>query len=173
MSENITPPPAPTPATAPETFSKDYVRELREENKGWRLKAHEQEQAAKSAAEAAQKAVDESAAKVAEAHTSATQRVIRAEMKAAAIKAGLVDLDALQMLDLSSVKLDENGEVTGADDVLAAAKKAKPYLFGDAKTSSTQQPPKPAEMKPKKVSEMSEAEKAAARERIRRGLPPV
>lgn len=150
----VTPAPAPTP----ETFSKDYVRELREENKGWRLKASEYETAAKTAQEAADKAKAEAEAKITEATTAAQARVIRAEIKAAAIKAGMIDLDGLKMLDLSGVKLNDAGEVDGADALLDAAKKAKPYLFGDAKTSSTTPPPKPKEPTEKTAKEMTDAE---------------
>lgn len=171
MSETITqnpPPPAPTPA--PQTFSQEYVRELREENKGWRLKAQEQEQLRVKADEAASAAAAERDAKIAEARSQAEQRVIRAEIKAAAIKAGMIDLDGLKMLDLSKVKLDENGDVLGADEVLADAKKAKPYLFGDAKTSSTTEPPKPKQPNEKiNALEMNDAEYAAAKAKLLSG----
>ncbi len=165
MSETL-PPPNPSPATPVETFSKDYVRELREENKGWRLKATEQEQAAKAAKEAADKAASDATAKIAEATTAAEQRVIRAEIKAAAVKAGMIDLDGLKMLDLSGVKLDENGEVIGADELLADAKKAKPYLFGDAKTSSTSKAPEPKAPAPINALEMTDAEFEAAKAKL-------
>ncbi|MDR3736043.1 MAG: hypothetical protein P4L10_10970 [Acidobacteriaceae bacterium] len=148
----------PAHAPAPETFSKDYVRELREENKGWRLKASEHETAAKAALEAVEKVKVEAEAKVTEATTSAQARVIRAEIKAAAIKAGMIDLDGLKMLDLSGIKLNEAGDVEGAEALLDAAKKAKPYLFGDAKTSSTMPPPKPKEQTEKTAKEMTDAE---------------
>ena len=71
MSDPIAPTPTPTtppaaPAAAapvastaePTTFSAEYVRELRAENKAWRLKAQENEATATSAAEAAKKAKD-------------------------------------------------------------------------------------------------------------------
>lgn len=165
MSETIIQPtpPAPPKPQEPETFSKDYVRELREENEGWRLKASENETAAKAAQEAATAASAAAEAKAAEAAQAASARVVRAEIKAAAIKAGMIDLDGLKMLDLSSVKLNEDGEVDGADALFDAAKKAKPYLFGDAKTSSTQPTPKPAENKPKSARDMTPEEYAAAK----------
>ncbi len=150
--------PAPISAPAPETFSKDYVRELREENKGWRLKASEHEQAAKAAHEAAEKAKTEAEAKITEATTAAQARVIRAEIKAAAIKAGMIDLDGLKMLDLSGIKLNDAGDVEGAEALLDAAKKAKPYLFGDAKTSQTSPAPKPKEPTDKTAKEMTDDE---------------
>ena len=161
-------PPAPSPAPRapnPETFSADYVRELREENKGWRLKASEQEGLAKKAKEDADKLVAEANGKVTEAATAAEKRVIRAELKAVALKAGLVDLDALQLADLSGVKLDDKGEVVGGVEAIEALKKAKPYLFGSGSTSSTTPaPPKPGGAgNAKKATEMTAAEYAEAK----------
>jgi hypothetical protein len=120
--------------TEPEVFSKEYVRELRHENAGYRLKAQE-------AAEAAKKAQEEAIAKAQEAEQRAAARIIKAELKAYAIKAGIVDLDALALADLSGVKLNDNGEIEGAEAALDALKKSKPYLFAQT-TASTQQPPK-------------------------------
>lgn len=163
-------PPAPPRPPEPETFSKDYVRELREENKGWRLKHTEAEQKAKAAedaAKAAQVAADE---KSAAATKAANERVIRAELKAAALKAGMVDLDGLKLADLTTVKLNETtGEVEGADALMEAMKKAKPYLFGAANTSNPGNPPKPGDPKTKKASEMTAEEYSAAKKAVIRG----
>ena len=156
-------PPAPAPnPPQPETFSKDYVRELREENKGWRLKASEHETAAKAAKEAADAAKAEAEKVKADVQTAADQRVIRAELKAAALKAGMVDLDGLKLADLSTVKLGADGEVEGADALMDAMKKAKPYLFGAVSTSSTGKPPPATPPATKHAKEMTEAEYQAA-----------
>jgi hypothetical protein len=157
-------PPAPAPrAPEPETFSKDYVRELREESKGYRLKLSETEAQKKALEEKA--TADETAAqaKIAEASKAADQRIIRAELKAAALKAGMVDLDGLKLADLSKVTLDDKGEVQGADALMDEMKKAKPYLFGAASSSSNKQPPNPNPPGDKKVTDLSPAEYAAAR----------
>ncbi len=161
MPDDTAPP--PVKPVEPETFSKDYVRELREENKGWRLKATEMEQHAAQARADAEKAAQEALAKIADATTAASARVIRAEIKAAAIKAGMIDLDGLKMLDLSAIKLNADGEVEGAETLLENAKKAKPYLFGDAKTSSTAKPPEPKPPAKKNALEMTDAEYVAAK----------
>ena len=158
MSETTVTPTVTVTPPANETFSKDYVRELREENKGWRLKASEHEQAAKDAAAAVTAAKAEADAKIAEATTAAQARIIRAEIKAAAVKAGMIDMDGLKMLDLSKLTLNDDGEVDGADALLEAAKKVKPYLFGDAKTSSTTPPPKPSDPKDKTAKDMTDDE---------------
>jgi hypothetical protein len=106
----------PTPGQ--ETFSHDYVRELRAENKGYRLKMTEERQGreaaererddARRAAEAAKAAADtEAQAKAKEAETKAHERIIRSELRTLAIKAGMVDLDRLKLADLSTVRLGE------------------------------------------------------------------
>ena len=145
----------------PETFSREYVHELREENKSWRTKHQEEAAARKAADDAAKVAEKASDDKVKEVQTAADQRVIRAELKAVAVKAGMVDLDGLKLADLSKVKLNDQGEVEGAEELMTALKKAKPYLFGEPSTSSTHRAPNPGDNKPKKVSEMTDAERKA------------
>ena len=150
------------PVQQPETFSREYVHELREENKSWRQKHQEADTARKSAEDAKAAAEKERDAKGKEAQTAADQRVIRAELKAAAIKAGMVDLDGLKLADLSKVKLNAEGEVEGAEDLMEAMKKSKPYLFASS-SSSTGKPPKKDDEKPKSATEMTDAEWKAAR----------
>ena len=150
----------------PETFSKDYVRELREENKGWRLKLTDAETKAAESAAALTKASKDADEKVAGATTAADLRVIRAELKAAALKAGMVDLDGLKLADLSTVKLGADGEIEGADALMEALKKAKPYLFGAASSSYAGDPPKPTDPKPKLAKDMTPAEYSAAKAKL-------
>ena len=165
----------PTPPTAPvsgkETFSREYVQELRQENASYRTRAIEAEKkaqeaetkATKAAEEAearAKKAADDADAKVKDTHTSAEQRIIRAELKAEAIKAGMVDLDGLKLADLSSIKIDEKGDIQGAAEMMVALKESKPYLFKEAtSTSHAGDPP------PKKKAEPFDARTATPEER--------
>ena len=144
----------------PETFSKDYVRELRQESASYRTRAAEAERIAKEATDKAKADLEAAENKVKEAATAAEQRIIRAEMKAAAIKAGMVDLDGLKLADLSSVKLNEAGEVEGADELMTKLKEAKPYLFASNQSTSNpgQKPPKKDDSKPKTAKEMTPEE---------------
>ena len=90
-------------------------------------------------------------------------RLIRAEMKAQAILAGMVDLDGLKLVDYTTVKLSAAGEVEGAGSVMSRLRQAKPWLFGHASSSSTATPP-PAQPPRKKLAhEMSDAEYRSAR----------
>ena len=83
-------------------------------------------------------------------------RVIRAELKASALKAGMVDLDGLKLLDLSKVTLNDKNEIEGADALMADAKKSKPWLFTEStNTSSTQTTPPPKSGDKKLATEMA------------------
>lgn len=161
-------PPAPAPK-APETFSREYVTELRSENASWRNRHKEAEEAKKAAEEAAKKAADEAAAKITEATTAAEKRILMAELKASALTAGMVDLDGLKLADLSAVKLNEQGEVEGADALMEELKKSKPWLFGSQGTSHTGTPPKAKTPEAKKATEMTDAEYKAAKAAMEKG----
>lgn len=157
----------PKPAPQPETFSREYVTELRGENASYRTKAKEAEERAKTAEEAAKKAQEEADAKTKEADSKANERIIRAELKAAAIKAGMVDLDGLKLADLSTVKLNDAGEVEGADALMEAMKKAKPYLFKDAtSTSHPGKPPEKSDAKDKSAKDMTDEEWKAHKRKL-------
>lgn len=159
----------PTPKE-PETFSKDYVRELRHESAGYRVKAQEMEKKAAEAAEAAAKAAKEADDKVTAAQQAANDRIVRAELKAVAIKHGMVDLDGLKLADLSSVKLNDAGEVEGAEELMAKLKEAKPYLFTSAtNTSNTNPAPKPKGDEPKDARKLSKEEYEAERRKLTGG----
>jgi hypothetical protein len=142
---------APAAPAAPtrESFSREYVSELREEAKTYRLKATEKDTALAAAQARIAELENGTKDALTQAEKAANERVLRAELKAVAAKHGVVDVsDALKVLDLSGVKLDENGDVVGADELFEAAKKAKPYLFAAVSTSSTQKAPPAGDPKP-------------------------
>lgn len=132
----------PIQKTEPEVFSREYVKELRHESASYRTKAQEAERKAQEADERAKKAAEDAQASTKAAEEKANERIIRAELKAAAIKAGMVDLDGLKLADLSSVKLNDAGDVEGAEALMEKMKEAKPYLFqATSSTSSTEKKP--------------------------------
>lgn len=166
MSDEVTPPVVAKPAQPePETFSKDYVRELRAENANYRTRAQDAEKKAADAATAIAEAKTAADASIKTLSDAATQKIIRAELKASALKAGMIDLDGLKLADLSKVKLnDETGEVEGAEDLMKALKETKSYLFGTTQ-SSTSTTGKPDPQKPEIVdmTKLTDAEYRAAR----------
>ncbi len=160
-------PAAPAPVVPPleqkTNFSLEYVQELRAENAKYRTTAKEAKDAADAAATKAQEAETAAAAKIAAAEVKANERIIRAELKAEAIKAGMVDLDGLKLADLTTVKLDDKGEVAGAAEMMKALKEAKPYLFGQpaSTTQTTTVPPKKEDPKPFNARTATDEERAA------------
>lgn len=161
--------PLPRESSQPrEYFSREYVSELRQENNGWRLKAQEMEAARERAEAAAEQRVQEAARraeqaeaaaaeKAAAAEARAQERMIRAELRTEALKAGMVDLDGLKLLDLSAVTVGEDGEVVIPEKLFADAKKTKPYLFGATSTSNPNPPPSREAPRAKRATEMENA----------------
>jgi hypothetical protein len=98
------------------------------------------------------------------AQAESEARLIRAELKAEAIRAGMVDLDGLKLLDMSELRLNASGEVADAAAVLAKLKRAKPWLFGGGGSSSAAaNPPRPEPPRVRHANELSHEEWVAAR----------
>ena len=114
----------------------EYEKQLRRESAKYRRQAREAQEALERQLSEARTAAD---ARVAEALRAANERVVRAELKAHAVKAGIVDLDGLKLADLSGVKLTDAGDVEGADALIASLREKKPYLFAQtgAQTGTT------------------------------------
>lgn len=142
----------------------EYERRLRRESAGYRQRLREAE-ARIAERETALKAEHEAAlAAQARAHN---ERLIRAELRAAAKDAGMVDTDGLRLLDTSSVTLAADGSVVIPDKFFDTARAAKPYLFkatgADAGTTSgTAKEPPAATPSAKRVGDMTPAERTAA-----------
>lgn len=159
--KTVTPTPTPEEKT---TFSLEYVQELRAENAKYRTSAKEAAKTAEQAKADAEKVKTEADARVAQTVSAADQRIIWAELKAEAIKAGMVDLDGLKLADLSAVKLDEKGEVVGALELMTSLKEAKPYLFSapiDTTTTTNTKPPQKEAAKTFDARNASDAERTA------------
>jgi hypothetical protein len=98
----------------------------------------------------------------------AQERLVRAELKAEAVRAGMVDLDGVKLIDTSKLKLDENGEVAGVQGILRELRRAKPWLFGSSSSSSTAGVPPAQSPKAKLATEMSIEEWQKARAELLR-----
>lgn len=110
----------------------------------------------------------DSDAKISEISKAAQERAKLAEISVLAFKEGLVDRDGLKLADLSKVDFDDKGQLTGADEAIKALKEAKPYLFGNgaSNTSNPANPPKPGDPKPKTAMEMTAEEYKAERAKL-------
>ena len=104
--------------------------------------------------------------RLAELEASSTARLIHAELKAEAVRAGMVDLDGLKLIDTGELRLDAEGSLVGGAELMRQTRRAKPWLFAAASTSSTSTPPPKEPPRPKLATEMSEAEWRAARDEL-------
>lgn len=91
-------------------------------------------------------------------------KLIRAELKTEAVKAGMIDLDGLKLIDTSEIRLNDAGEVQDGPGLLARLKRAKPWLFGGAVSSSAAaNPPRPEPPRARHANELSHDEWVQAR----------
>ncbi|MGC9268989.1 hypothetical protein [Acidiphilium sp.] len=98
-----------------------------------------------------------------------SEKLKRAELKIEAVRAGMVDLDGLKLIDFDKIVLAEDGSVPDAPAVMTKLKREKPWLFGGASSSSTAAVPRAEPARARHARDLSEAEWRAARaEMLRR-----
>ena len=98
-------------------------------------------------------------------------RVAAAELRLEAVRAGMVDLDGLKLIDPASAAPDMDGTHPDAAQLVAALRRDKPYLFwgGGAGSSSARVPAPPASAaRAKLATEMTLEEWRAARAELLR-----
>ena len=99
----------------------------------------------------------------------ANQRLVHAELKNHAIRAGIIDLDCLKLLDLAALTLDEHGNLPEAEAALGRLKRDKPWAFTKPSTSHAAAAPAPEPPQTRMAKDMSHTEWQAARDRLIRG----
>ncbi len=99
---------------------------------------------------------------MAETEQDARSRLVRAELKVEAVRAGMVDLDGLKLLDLEEVQLNSDGEIENAAHLMAQLRRAKPWLFGGTSSSSPANAPPAQPPRQKLATEMTDKEYRAA-----------
>lgn len=126
--------PEPGKTDPGDTVSRAELKKIRSETASLRRRAKEAEseleklrteqlsESEKAIAQARQEARQE-------ALGEANQRVIAAEIRAAAAAAGAIDPDdVVALIDSSGIAVDDDGTVTGTTDAVRALLKAKPHL---------------------------------------------
>ena len=103
-----------------------------------------------------------------QSNEAARGRIMQAQLSAAAIRAGMVDLDGLKLLDLSEAKANDWGEVEGVDQIMAEMKHQKPWLFRGGSSSSRANPPPAQPVRTKLAAEMTAEEYRIARAELLR-----
>lgn len=104
--------------------------------------------------------------RLAENEQEARVRIVSAELKVEAVRAGIVDLDGLKLLDLKSVELTPEGELSNGSELIAQLRRMKPWLFGGTSSSSPAIPPPSQPPRQKLATEMTDDEYRAARAAI-------
>jgi hypothetical protein len=101
--------------------------------------------------------------RLAETQQEARSRLVRAELKVEAMRAGMVDLDGLKLLDDGEVQLNPDGEITNGPQLMSQMRRAKPWLFGGTSSSSASNAPPAQPPRQKLATEMTDEEYRAAR----------
>ncbi len=99
----------------------------------------------------------------------ANQRVIQAELRSHAIRAGILDVEGLKLLDMTSLRLDQDGNLPDGAGTIATLKRDKPWLFPRPHSSNPAVAPAPEPPKTRMAKEMSYEEWQTARARLIRG----
>ena len=107
-------------------------------------------------------------ARLAEMEAQATARVLHAELRAAAVRAGMVDLDGIKLIDTAGLSMNAAGELEGGAALMRDLRTRKPWLFGGGSSSSTAAAPPPSAARTKLATEMSAEEWQAARAELLR-----
>jgi hypothetical protein len=90
-------------------------------------------------------------------------RLLQANLRTEAVRAGMIDLDGLKLVDPASVKVDSEGNILDGKTLMVTLRKQKPWLFGTMSSSSTTPAPSSVPLKQKMAMDMNEEEYAAAR----------
>lgn len=109
--------------------------------------------------------------RLAETEREAKVRLIRAELKVEAVRAGIIDLDGLKLLDLNDAELTPDGELANAAELMNQLRRAKPWLFGTSSSSSPASAPPAQPPRQKQATEMTDDEYQVARAAILKQRP--
>jgi hypothetical protein len=109
--------------------------------------------------------------RLAEAGREAQSRLTLAELKVEAVRAGMIDLDGLKLLDMRGVELTVDGELNNGALLMTQLKRAKPWLFGGTSSSSPAVAPPAQPPRQKLATEMTDAEYRVARAAVLKHHP--
>ncbi len=106
---------------------------------------------------------EEHAAEIRRLRSDYEARIVAAHLRTEAVRAGMIDLDGLKLIDLSEVQLGPDDKLLGSREIMESLKRTKPWLFGVSSSSSTAAAPSSKRTRPKTALEMTDEEYVAAR----------
>jgi hypothetical protein len=95
-------------------------------------------------------------------------KLVQAELRTAAARAGMIDLDGIKLVDSSGLSVNDSGELAEAPEIMARLRQEKPWLFGRGSSSSPAVAPRATPPKAKTAMEMSVDEWRIARAELLR-----
>lgn len=95
-------------------------------------------------------------------------RLMLADLRSEAIKAGMVDLDGLKLIDVSKFQLGDDDHVVDGTKIMDDLRRRKAWLFRPDSSSSPAVVPATQPVRHKSAMEMSDTEYAAARAAVTR-----
>jgi hypothetical protein len=93
-------------------------------------------------------------------------RLVAANLRTEAVRAGMVDLDGLKLIDHTSVRLGDDDKIIGARKIMDDLRRNKPWLFPGTSSSSPAVAPSAQPVRQKTALEMSDEEYIAARNAV-------
>lgn len=103
---------------------------------------------------------------IAEIKEEVMERLVLSELKAEALRAGIIDLDGLRLLDPGARRLGGGNRSNEAAELIEGLKTSKPWLFQPTSSSAAVAAPRVLTASPKLATEMTDAEYKVARTRI-------
>jgi|ERR1700722_17723480 hypothetical protein len=95
-------------------------------------------------------------------------RLILANLQTEAVRAGIVDLDGLKLINLAEAQLGPDDKVVGGRKIIEELRRNRPWLFGTSSSSSAAEAPASKPIRQKTALEMTEAEYLTARAALTR-----
>ena len=90
-------------------------------------------------------------------------RLVVANLRTEAVRAGMIDLDGLKLVDLATVRLNSDDTVNGGRQLMDDLRRSKPWLFNAGSSSSAAVAPASQPVRQKTALEMTDDEYTAAR----------
>jgi hypothetical protein len=90
-------------------------------------------------------------------------RLLTANLSTEAVKAGMIDLDGLKLIDLSAVQMGDDDKIIGGQKLMDELRRSKPWLFSVMSSSSPASVPASQPVRQKMALEMTDDEYALAR----------